>query len=531
MAVTILQPHAGRAGASPDKPVVPNRTLPKVNPPKTGLEFSAIPTSQEISEEWIFEERLVPIGETSADENAALATALLAYAKRSGPDKFASLTGFLEKHAQSAWRASLLTCLGLEYYKTAHYSRALEAWQEAWALGKSTTELKGKFLADRAVCELAALYSRLGRTAELAALLQSVEERGFLGGASERINIAREALWMMRTRPEVSFRCGPLALQSIKRSLDPQSSVDAVIRDSASTPDGFSLPEVAQLSRTIGLNYQMAFREARSSIVVPSVVHWKAGHYAAIVRKVGDRYLLHDPTFGNTAWATKEALDEEGSGYFLIPPGDLPRGWRAVDDREGAAIRGKGQTGIHDPDRYTPDDLMTGQCNPGTGMAVSSVHLMLVNLQIRDTPIGYTPPVGPPVQFTVRYNQRDYLQPASLSVTPFSPRWTHDWNEAIRDDPNNPLADVKYLAGGGGAHTFTGGHESGDGSSAATVSTRLKRASTNRYEMTYPDGSRKVFGRRLGVSGMVLLTQVIDPAGNAVTLTYDFVENSPCWWP
>lgn len=507
-------------------PVKVNRTVPQVQPPKTGLEFTAQPTAQEISRARVFEEPLVPIGgEPTAEENAALASALLDYARRRGSDDFSSLTGFFEKHPASAWSVALLTSLGLEYYNTAHYSLALEAWRKAWILGQGAVDLRGKLVADRAVCELAALYSRLGRTVELAALLESVEQRGFVGGAAERINIVREALWRMRTRPDVSFRCGPLALQSVKRALDPQAPVDAAIRDSVSTPSGFSLAEVAELSKKVGLNYQMAFREARSLIVVPSVVHWRAGHYAAIVRQVGDRYLLHDPTFGNNAWASKQALDSEASGYFLIPTGDLPRGWRAVDGKEGSSIHGKGETGTHDPDRYTPDDVAT-TCGPSTGMAVSSVHLMLANLQIRDTPVGYTPPVGPAVHFTVRYNQRDYLQPPSLGTSPFGPRWTHDWNEAIKEDPNSPLGDVKVLAGGGGAHSYLGAG-GGGGAASATSPGRIKRMGTNTYELIYPDGSKKVYGLRLGISPIILLTQVVDPAGNAVTVVWDSVEGVP----
>jgi hypothetical protein len=96
-----------------------NRTVPVVQPPKTGLAFSANPTTQEIFRARVFEEPLVPIGgEPSAEENAALAAAIIAYSKRSGPDDFASLTGFLEKHPQSPWRAALLTGLGFEYYNT-----------------------------------------------------------------------------------------------------------------------------------------------------------------------------------------------------------------------------------------------------------------------------------------------------------------------------------------------------------------------------------------------------------------------------
>ena len=86
-----------------------NRTVPKVSSPKTGLEFSPSPTTQEIFRARVFEEPLVPVGgEPNADENATLAAALLGYAKRSGPDDFASLMGFLERHPNSPWRASLL---------------------------------------------------------------------------------------------------------------------------------------------------------------------------------------------------------------------------------------------------------------------------------------------------------------------------------------------------------------------------------------------------------------------------------------
>jgi len=33
-----------------------------------------------------------------------------------------------------------------------------------------------------------------------------------------------------------------------------------------------------------------------------------------MVRQEGDRYLLEVPTFGNTVWATRQALEAEPSG-------------------------------------------------------------------------------------------------------------------------------------------------------------------------------------------------------------------------
>jgi len=577
-AAAVAQPKSAstppESGAAPT-PVTVNRTLPKVSPPKTGLELSANPTTQEIFRARVFEEPLVPVGgEPTAAENTALAAALTGYSKRSGPDDFSSLTGFLEKHPKSPWCAALLTGLGLECYNTAHYSLALEAWEQAWAHAKDAKDAKGKAIADRAVGELAYMYARLGRMTELDALLKSVEGRVLVGPATEKISGAREGLWNMQNKPEISFKCGPYALQRILVSdqrFVTSSPTNALmeIANAASTQKGFSLPQVAELSKKVGLNYQMAFREparsaavpaassggvpppdagtrgprtgtvrelagedaratlgaVRGDFIIPSVVHWKVGHYAAMVRQEGDRYLLEDPTFGNTVWATRQALEAETSGYFLIPPGDLPRGWRSVDAKEGASVWGKGITTSNDPDPTTPKDPKPDPCKKGTGMAVSSVHLMPVSLNIVDTPVGYSPPVGPSVQFTVTYNQREANQPANFTYSNFGPKWTCDWISYITDNPQSTSANVKYFAQGGGTRTFTGFTTNSQSFAFQQFDqTLLNRTGTNSYEMTSPDGSKVVFGQSdgsVGSSRKIFLTQVVDPFGNAITLSYD----------
>src|SRR5439155_8769760 len=100
-------------------------------------------------------------------------------------------------------------------------------------------------------------------------------------------------------------------------------------------------------------------------------------------------------------------------------------------------------------DTCKPDDCPEG-------MAVSRVHLMLVNLNINDQPVGYSPPVGPAIRFTVRYNQREAFQPANFTYSNFGPKWTCDWISYITDNPSNSLADVNYYIMGGGTRTFTG---------------------------------------------------------------------------
>jgi RHS repeat-associated protein len=504
---------------------------PRFLSPNAGLEFSANPTPQDILHIRVFEELLIPIGgEPSPAENAALAEALRNFDRRSAPDDFTSLTAFVERHPKSTWNTALLTGLGLEYYKSAYYSLALAAWKQALSLKHQPADLKGKLLVDRAICELAGLYSRLGRMDELEALLKSVEGQVFLGAATERVNLAREALWNMKNRPEISFRCGPLALQSIRRFLNSNATLPGELLESASTQKGLSLRQVAELAQKVGLNYRIAFREKGAPIIFPSVVHWRVGHFAAMLRFEGGHYYLEDATFVNSTWATEKAIESEASGYFLIPADrDLPQGWRAVTAEEAGKVWGKGLVSGVDPDNYTPGDLQTGSCiaGSGNGMAIARVHLGIANLQVRDTPIGYTPPVGPPVYFTVRYNQRDYIfTPGNTAIlNGFGPNWTHDWTGSINDNTSNPLADVKCYVEGGGVRTFTGFNTNTQTFAPQQFDqTLLKRIGTNvatsTYELLFPDGSKKIYGLRgTNISG-VKLTQIVDPAGNAATLTW-----------
>jgi YD repeat-containing protein len=510
----------------PAQPVIANHTIPKIVPPKTTLEFSPSPTLEEISRVRVFEEPLVPMGgEPSPLENVALAAALVGYTKRSGPDDFSSLTTFLDQHPQSPWRAALLTGLGTEYYNTAHYSLALEAWRQGWEASTNASDANGVSIANRALGELAYMYTRLGRMTELEALLKSINGRILFGPETEKIAGAREGLWTMKNRPQEAFRCGPLALHQIKRRVDPQHPATDIIRDSASTQKGCSLVQVAELSKKIGLNYQMAFRQKDGAFIVPSVVHWKLGHYAAMVQQVENRYLVQDPTFKNNVWATQQALEDESSGYFLVPPGPLPSGWRAVTAQEGETIWGKGTTSNNDAGPITRRDLKKGSpvCR---GMLVPSVHLMDVNLGLVDEPVGYNPPVGPPIPFTVRYNARDSFYPSLIDTTPFGYKWTCDWASWITDNPQSPLADVTCYMGGGGTRSFTGFDTNTQSFQYQQYDlTLLTRTSTNpiSYRMRWPDGLQFIFSQSDGSAGTsrrILLSQVVDPQGNAATLTY-----------
>jgi YD repeat-containing protein len=157
-------------------------------------------------------------------------------------------------------------------------------------------------------------------------------------------------------------------------------------------------------------------------------------------------------------------------------------------------------------------------------MARHSMHAMVVSLNIVDSPVGYAPPRGPAVEFTLTYNQRDAAQPANFAYSNLGNKWTFSWLAYITDDPGNPLADVDYYLPGGGVEPYrnldTNSQTFDPQLDSRTV---LVRTGTNSYERLLPDGSVQVFDLPDGVSNprKIFMTEAVDPAGNSLEYTYD----------
>ena len=459
------------------------------------------------------------------EENRALLKALSSFSARTNRDDVSTVTSFLERFPDSAWEVSLRTELGCEFYRTGWYSKAAEAWERVWLARETVGPTEAQIAVDRAGSHLAGLYARLGRMDGLHRLLPQLDARRLTGPDAERARGARDGLWSMENTPEIAFRCGPLALDRIRSHRNPTNGLPPAIWNSKSTTHGMSLAEVARLSTDLGMNYQIAFRSPGSKLIIPAVVHWKVGHYAALVRERNGLCLAQDPTFGNDTWTSQSALDHECSGYFLVPPGPLPSGWRSVSEAEGRTVFGKGATDKSDPDATTPyDKTLKGPDSDRSaweepnscGMASWNAHLLLVSQEIIDTPVGYRPPFGPPVFTTMRYVQ--------LQNGRFSHRyqWSHNWQGYLYDDALNPLENISINFGGGWL-TFVADYDDTNVFRCKLYNPGiLVRASLTNYVWQCPDGTKRIYSTDSPVNNgtvrYVSLTAIEDAAGNRVSI-------------
>jgi len=168
-----------------------------------------------------------------------------------------------------------------------------------------------------------------------------------------------------------------------------------------------------------------------------------------------------------------------------------------------------------------------GATSPMPGMPTYCISPMLISLTLHDTPLSYRPPVGPALDFTLSYNQLDIDQPAGFAYGNVGPKWTYNWLGYVQDDPSSPGArTLVYLAGGTGRPYE--GFSAGTGAFAPDAETgaQLVRVSSNPvvYERRFADGSRDVFAADDGSTTYprrVFLTERVDARGNAVHLAYD----------
>ncbi|MFD1985439.1 RHS repeat-associated core domain-containing protein [Mesorhizobium newzealandense] len=521
-----------------------------------------------------FAEPLVTTAVTSPEDDQALFKAVATYNQRTTPDDISGLTKFLDEHPHSGWASALNTNLGLSYLHDGYFSRAIEVWQKAWIEGKEAKDPRARALVDRAVGELAQLEANLGHNEQLTALFDDIGHRPITGSATEAIQNAREELVLETKDPRHLFICGPLALKQLMLARNVSFDKVDFLQWYRAASDGTNLAEVGRLADKANLAHQLILREPGQAVPVPSIVHWKVGHFAAIVGEANGRYHVRDSVFSGTdLWVTKAALDAEASGYFLVPSDvQADRRWRAVDVAEASKIWGKGPTngtrqggGCCDPNANGPGPDGPGPNGPGpngpgpnspgpngpgpngpgpngpngpNGPPTASKSLTCplcgynikessVSVSLSDTPVGYAPPIGPSAKVSVSYNQREDSQPAVFSFFNVSPKWTFSWLAYVTDDPTNAGANVSRYMQGGGAFYYLG-YDSNSGAFAAQDddgSILVREASTpTTYRRQLRDGSTEIYAQSDGATAYprrIFLSQVLDPQGNALTLTYD----------
>ena len=469
---------------------------------------------------------------------------------------------FLQGNPNSAWTPSLHAQLAKYYFDTVRFTLALSHFEAAWQATKSSTDQNGRQVADFALVNWLRLLASLGRTDTLKFLVEETQHREVLRPFQEDYRTMLEAYAKMVKHPEFAYKCGTFAMNSVATVLC-GSNIYVGILDQPSPSTGFSVATLAKLAKAAQLDLVAVQRDSGDELVVPSVVHWRQNHYAAIISKQGNHYRVVDPTFRMARWETAEAINGEASGYFMISAKGIPSGWHEISASDAAGIFGKGYPSAWVDQPGPP--CTTCPCPPGSsgsgdsgnggrggrgggskseengsdagksyglcptcgnsfpsspgGMPTWIVSEPNIDLWVQDEPLAYQPATGPRVSAAINYNEHSTMSVDS-SVFGMGPSWGFSWLSYV------DLGSGKLFNQGGGSITYTDTTGTSPNYFDNSLLLYINDGSGNPIScrITNSSGGMRIFGFRrttaLNAVGYAFLTQSIDPAGRTTTFVY-----------
>ena len=459
---------------------------------------------------------------------------------------------YLNSFPASRWTPVLRNILGDRLFSVGRFNAGMETWEDSWQNLKSRDDAPAKELAESALQRMLELYSSLGRPERLRALLAEAEGRVLQPQTRSTLEGAREVLSYFDEHVIQNVLCGPVALYSIKDRLGQHYTpldLDFIKEESLTT--GISCADLKGLCKKLALDFEVIHRnKGGAPIPTPAVVHWKFSHFSAILDFKDGSYLLEDRVLKFYGWISKDVIEEDGSGYFLVSKSSLAtKELKVVPEVEAKTIFGKhcshslqgggeGNGGNDPQEGGEPAPGGTPESGPDSGpadppgckgMPVYTFYSQSASLFVRDTPLGYTPPFGPPVFVTMSYKMLDAGQdsPSRRIYTTFGSFWSFNYFGFVELPKSSPVSgsSLKVHPPGGGTENYRfdavkrryGVHESSR--------TYVIPVSENSYERVFPNGSKEIYGRRLVSPAFpaprLLLTALVDRAGNQVILSYD----------
>ncbi|WP_050024900.1 RHS repeat-associated core domain-containing protein [Verrucomicrobium sp. BvORR034] len=440
------------------------------------------------------------------------------------------IKAFLAAHPDSGYATSLLLEAAEIEWRHGFFIDGLATLQQAWDQGKQFTDIDDRRLAEMALGRLLQRRSLMGQKDELRPLIEEAKTLPLGGYAADALIRAREVLWFLDHKAERNVFCGFTAANAICVPLGERPIFPDVHDDNEKAifiKDGLSAFELKAHSHEGGGTLKVIKRTSGRTIIAPSVIHFKFNHYSALTETLEGKYRLTDEHLFYDSWVPPQALEQQMSGYFLVPATTaLPAGYVDVGDEEAKTVFGRHCVHATDPEGPMPKCETCPPQDPGP-MATYSFNAMNPGLFVTDTPVVHTPPYGPAVSFKVTYDQRSTVI-GDLQVTGnLGPRWTHSYQEGVTlSGTGTPNTQVKWVQGDGSYFQYT--YNTSTSSYAQKYKERPQLTYLTAglggpgYQLTFSDGSKRLFKQADAVTPTkYLLTQIIDRVGNTLTLQYD----------
>jgi YD repeat-containing protein len=155
-----------------------------------------------------------------------------------------------------------------------------------------------------------------------------------------------------------------------------------------------------------------------------------------------------------------------------------------------------------------------GPGGSGCGMPVFGVSDPYISLWLKDEPLGYQPALGPRISLSLSYNHREDQIGADKTISSLGRKWNFSWLSYVAQDAaTNKIVRLPR----GGSISFTNTVD-------FFTNTRLTGDTTNGFTLSYPDGSKYLYGliatNSAGAFQRAFLTEESNPVGQKTRFEY-----------
>lgn len=176
--------------------------------------------------------------------------------------------------------------------------------------------------------------------------------------------------------------------------------------------------------------------------------------------------------------------------------------------------------GAVSPIRKGPDSIHSGAImkRPSDGgEPVVSFNMATINMYVHDTPLWYSPPIGPGVGITMSYNSQD----ATTQHQPFGNKWMFNYGSyAVEDTAANGGRITVFMPDGSKDNYVPNGN--GGYTSEVGNFSRLEKQTATRYVLIGQENDRWIYDVPAGTTSLQsFLVRMEDPWGKGLNFSYN----------
>ncbi|MBI5675440.1 MAG: hypothetical protein HZC48_06420 [Nitrospirae bacterium] len=517
--------------------------LPKIRPSLSALDLSKPPTNEDIMAAGQLGGQLYPTHEIKDKEkekktNQSFGEAIQEWNKHEYKKAVKLFKKHIEEYPDSPWASEAVLHMGCDASYSGRYTEAEESFKWIIETNKGKDHEGAKILINKAKLRLGNLKVYQNNFEGAKVLFRELIQE-----SADWRDRTYASHWIQRlsrytTNELAMMNCGTQALAYLLEKDGKKEEARKVFELLPDTIQGHSIKALSDIASTYG--YHLTALKLNNSQVkdlpLPAIMHVNSknqgdsGHYWILDKVEGDSLGLFDPQAGRRFQQNIDEFSKEWSGNALVfsDKGNLP-GTKLAESEMGRVFGGC--CGVPRPEEKqgcpggnAGPRSSGGACCGGFpsimtmtnsyGSPAWSVNMVNFNLFVTDTPLWYSPPIGPSVEISLSYNS----QSAIAYNEPFGNKWQFNYASYLVADTGG---QVTIFMPGGSRDVF-----SPDGAGGYyrpyQVFNTLTKIAENHFELKFPDDTVYVYNIPLGTTSLQpFLVEIRDSYGQKLSIGYN----------